>query len=326
VAEFIRIASNPPPEGAEVFDFEGAGGSLRAAIFPVADERARVVLMAGRAEFIEKYFEVVGELQARGFSVAMMDWRGQGLSERLLPDRAKGHIASFETYKDDLRLFTEEIALKKFKAPLILMTHSMGGAPGLQLLADGYDKFRAAVLCAPMTRFLANPPRLALYRVLSQVACAVGASTRPIPGAEDHSLKFEGNILTSDRARHDRFRDLQAAAPNAVLHEPTYGWLKAAMKAIDDLHRPERFQRLKTPVLIVSAENDRLVDSSDHERLAALSPFIRRVMIKGALHEIMMEADAFRAAYWREFDAFIEPLLAGAESEKRPTHAALPLP
>lgn len=312
MAEFIRIANNPPPAGAEVFDFIGAGGSLRAAVFPIADERARVVLMAGRAEFIEKYFEVVGELQARGFSVAMMDWRGQGLSERLLPDRARGHIVDFETYRADLRLFTEEVALKKCKAPLILMTHSMGGAPGLQLLADGYDKFRAAVLCAPMTRFLATPPRLALYRVLSQVACAIGASAQAIPGAEDHSLKFEGNILTSDRARHDRFRELQTAAPSAVLHEPTYGWLKAAMKTIDDLHRPERFQRLNTPVLIVSAENDRLVDSSDHERLAAQSPLIRRVVIKGALHEIMMEADSFRAAYWREFDAFIEPLLANA--------------
>lgn len=313
MTEFIRIQNNSPPAGAEVFDFIGAGGgSLRGATFSAPNARACVILMAGRAEFIEKYFEVVGELQARGFSVAMMDWRGQGLSERLLHDRTRGHIADFETYRSDLRLFTEEVALKKLDAPLILMTHSMGGAPGLQLLADGYDKFRAAVLCAPMTRFFANPPRLAVYRLLSQIACAVGASAQPIPGAEDHSLKFEGNVLTSDRARHDRFRNLQTAAPDAVLHEPTYGWLRAAMNAIDDLHRPERFQKLKTPVLIVSAEKDLLVDSSDHQRLAALSPLIRRVMIKGALHEIMMEADAVRAAYWREFDAFIEPLLASA--------------
>lgn len=310
--DFIAIPGKPPPAGAQVFGFDGAGGGrLRGATFSIVNARACVVLMAGRAEFIEKYFEVVGDLQKRGFSVAMMDWRGQGRSQRRLGDHLKGHIENFSTYKADLRLFTEEIVIKKFDTPLILMTHSMGGAPGLQILADGYSRFRAAILCAPMTRLCAGPVRLGIYRVLSKAACAIGASKLPIPGAEEHSMKFDGNVLTSDPARHARFRDLQLAAPDAVIRDPTYGWLNAAMEAMDDLHRPDRFANLRTPVLIISAENDRLVDSSDHAVLAARSPLISRVVIKGALHEIMMESDAIRAAYWREFDAFIEPLLAG---------------
>ena len=52
--------------------------------------RASVVLFGGRGEFIEKYAtEVVGELLARGFAVLSMDWRGQGLSSRMLADPAK---------------------------------------------------------------------------------------------------------------------------------------------------------------------------------------------------------------------------------------------
>lgn len=125
-------------------------------------------------------------------------------------------------------------------------------------------------------------------------------------------MAFEGNNLTSDRARHSRFRDLQSAAPNATIREPTYGWVRAAIEAMDDLHRPGRFSKLKTPVLIVSAEHDRLVRTSDHRWIAAQSPLIDCVTIKDALHEILMERDEIRARFWTAFDAFVEPKIATA--------------
>ena len=313
MAEFIRTETNKKPAGSEVFDFSGADGArLRGATFSIPAPRAAVVLMAGRSEFIEKYFEVVSDLQSRGFSVAMMDWRGQGLSERALPVSEKGHITDFGAFRSDLRLFTEEIAMKRFPVPLVLMTHSMGGAPGLQLLADGYDKFRAAVLCAPMTRLFPSAAKRAAVRAMARAACAIGASRQSVVGVTEYSLKFEGNVLTSDPVRHARFRDLQAAAPNATIGAPTYGWLNAAIDAMEDLHKPDRFAKMKTPTLIISAEHDHLVNSHDHEALAERSDKISRIEIKGALHEILMERDEFRAQYWRAFDDFVEPLLAGA--------------
>jgi lysophospholipase len=261
--------------------------------------------MAGRSEFIEKYFEVIDELRARGFAVATMDWRGQGLSDRMLPVREKGHILDFGAFRADLRLFTEDFARPRIEGPMVLMTHSMGGTPALQLLADGYDVFAAAALCAPMTRLFANPVKRAYARIASNLACALGASRQPVAGVKEHSLRFEGNVLTSDLNRHTRFRDLQAAAPNAILREPTFGWLRAATEAMADLDRPGRLENLKTPVLIVSAARDLLVDSAHHAVLAARSPLIENVVIDGALHEILMERDEIRAGWWRAFDAFI---------------------
>lgn len=311
MAEFIRIEGNPVPTGGEVFDFSGAdGGRLRGATFPAPDARGAVVLVSGRSEFIEKYFEAIGDLQARRFSVATMDWRGQGLSERLLPVSEKGHITDFGAYRADLRRFVEEIARPQFVGPLVLLTHSMGGAPALQLLADGYDAFRVAVLCAPMTRLFADPLKRAYARAAANLFSALGGSRQSVFGTKEHSMDFEGNVLTSDPRRHARFRDLQAAAPNAITREPTFGWLKAATEAMADLHKPGRFARMKTPTRIISAENDYLIDSSDHCALAAKSPLIDCVTIKGALHEIMMEQDQFRAAFWSAFDAFVEPRLA----------------
>ena len=308
MTDFIRIPSNPVPKGGEIFNLDTAdGATLRAALFPADNARGCVTLMSGRSEFIEKYFEVIEDLRARGFSVATMDWRGQGLSSRLLPISEKGHITSFETYKSDLRIFFENTVKPRFPGPHFLMTHSMGGLPALMLLSEGYEGFARAVLCAPMTRFFKSVRMRVYARTMAGVMCNLGASRLSVAGVKEYSLEFEGNVLTSDRARHDRFRELQAAAPNATIGAPTYGWINAAMKGFDDVHHPDRLAKLKTPVRIVSAEKDHLVDSSDHAILADASAAIDCITVKGALHEILMERDEFRDQFWAAFDEFIAP-------------------
>ena len=59
---------------------------------PPAGRKGTLCVFPGRAEFIEKYFEVVRDARARGFAVAILDWRGQGLSERALANARKGHV------------------------------------------------------------------------------------------------------------------------------------------------------------------------------------------------------------------------------------------
>ncbi|MCB2099194.1 MAG: alpha/beta hydrolase [Parvularculaceae bacterium] len=317
IADFIRIAANPVPAHGEAIDFHGAdGGYLRAAIFATPGAQATVVLVSGRSEFIEKYFETISDLQSRGFAVATLDWRGQGLSERLLPVREKGHIRDFGAFRSDLSLFTDEIVRKRLPGPYILLAHSMGGAPVLQMLADGDQRFCCAVLSSPMTRLFDNVAKRIGVRILAEGASRIGLSRYAIAGTREHSMAFEGNVLTSDLTRHARFKDLQSAAPNATIREPTYGWLRAATEAMDDLHKPDRFARLKTPTLILSAEDDHLVRSSDHNRLAGKSPLIERIVIKGALHEIMMERDEIRDRFWKAFDEFVTPKIADGNHSK----------
>ena len=82
------IRSHPDvaePAGGSAEWIEAAGGHRqRAAFYPATKPIGTVVISAGRTEFIEKYFEVIGELLDRGYSVLIHDWRGQGLSKRLL--------------------------------------------------------------------------------------------------------------------------------------------------------------------------------------------------------------------------------------------------
>ena len=280
---------------------------MRAALFPTPGAEATVVLMTGWSEFIEKYFEAVARIQERGFNVAMMDWRGQGLSDRNSPAAAKW-VGYFDMLKDDLRAFAEAQVRPRFGPRMMLMTHSMGGMPALRLLADGYGGFECAMLCAPMTRLYKGATN-AVVGAAATAACWFGLAGAPArPQGDADAAVFEGNIYTSDPARHARFRALQLAEPKAAIGSPSYGWLRAAMKASAELHAPGYFDGLKTPVRIVTAGLEQRVDGDDHAVIAARSEQIYRIVIPGALHEIMMERDEIQDLYWQAFDDFSAPL------------------
>src|SRR3977135_754369 len=104
---------------------ERGGARLRYACWNVpGTARGTVVVLPGRGEFIEKYAtEVVGELLSRGYAVIAMDWRGQGLPDRLLPDRSKGHIDIFSTYIDDLQLFLDKLVIPVAPRPILALCH-----------------------------------------------------------------------------------------------------------------------------------------------------------------------------------------------------------
>ena len=90
-----------------------------------ANCRGTALLLAGRSEYMEKYREVIQELNARGFDVISFDWRGQGLSQRLVVHQTKGYVASFDDYLTDMESVLSE-TLPRCRGPLMLMAHSMG--------------------------------------------------------------------------------------------------------------------------------------------------------------------------------------------------------
>ncbi len=309
MSRFIDIADNPPPDGASVEDISAPdGANLRAAFFPAQNARGTVVLVTGWSEFIEKYFETVRDLQERRLNVAMMDWRGQGLSDRESPAAVKWS-GYFETLKDDLRHFTERRVKPRFAGPYILMTHSMGGLPGLMLLAEGYEGFSRAVLCAPMTRLFPEAKNKVLA-FAAATACTLGFANAETARSRDHSELFDGNIFTSDKTRHDRFRNLKLAAPEAASTTPSYGWVNASMLESAKIHTPGALSGVKIPVLIVSAGNEQQIDGGDHKTIADACDMISLEIIPGALHEIMMERDSIRALYFKAFDDFVAPVLS----------------
>ncbi len=306
MAQFIKVDGNPIPAAAQAIDLTAADGArLRAGLFPLAGAQGTFLVLTGWAEFMEKYFETIGDLQARGFACISMDWRGQGLSERYVKRGTTSHVDDFASYRADIQRLIDAARQNSLPTPYFALTHSMGGAPMLQRLADGDEAIRAAIMSAPLTRLAGGGAQVVAARFGSAIACALGGTRAGLPGWPDELAPFDENALTSDRARHDLFVRLQEAAPAAKVRRPTMGWLKAAVAAMDDLHRPRRFERLAARILIVSAGIDRLVDPDDHATLAARSARIDRELIPEARHEILIERDDLRARFWEYADAFL---------------------
>ena len=288
------------------------GARLRHALWrtPKA-RRGRVVVLGGRGEFTDKYAgELVGELLGRGFDVCGMDWRGQGLSSRALADPEKGHVEDFAQYRDDLRQFLNEVVTRMPGVPTILLAHSMGGHTVLRYLAEfaSDSVVDAAVLGAPMTglrnALLIKAALLTAPRGTARANdYAVGAG----PFAEIRRF-FPDNLVTADARRYAFTEWWFQADPRLKLGGVTYQWLRAGFESIALLHTPDLVERIRVPVLFLSAGRDKLVDPASHDPFAQRIQGARLVRYDEAQHEIMMETDAIRARFWADFDAFAGPL------------------
>lgn len=136
--DFVETDGNQAPRGGRVLWFAGAGEArLRSGLWlgEGFGSRGTVFLMPGKSEYVEKYFEVIGELLERGFAVVAIDWRGQGLSHRDIDHPLKAHIARFETFFDDFECLYEVVA-DQCPKPHYVLAHSMGGNIALRIAAE----------------------------------------------------------------------------------------------------------------------------------------------------------------------------------------------
>ncbi|ACB97193.1 alpha/beta fold hydrolase [Beijerinckia indica] len=311
--KFITTDQNPLPPSGTVGEIVTADRIvLRYARWPAQDSAGRgvrgtIAILGGRAEFIEKYFETIAALQKRGFAVALLDWRGQGLSQRLLRNRSKGHVDDFKSYRKDLDAFEQQVLAPFCPKPWFALAHSMGGTILLDQAHDGASPFTRMVLCAPMIALkrLSFPRGM---RFLTEFLHKSGFGRAGVPFRYARAAArepFSKNVLTSDPVRFSRFTSVIAAAPELAVGVPTIGWVHAAFRLMHKLAKPDFAARVTTPVLIFVAGDDRVIDSRSVELFASRLKTGHCLTIPNAQHEILMEQDCYREQFWAAFDHFI---------------------
>jgi lysophospholipase len=304
-APLLTIPEAAFPAGTTAVWYHGAGGRrLRAAFSPAADPIGSVVLSPGRSEHLEKYVEVVHELVQRGFSVVVHDWRGQGLSDRLTGDRWRGHAQGFDDFITDFKSLID-VFEARLPRPRLAVSHSMGGCLTLMAIARGEKRFDGAVLSAPMFGVLTRGQPYFVARGIAWLMTRIGrGGDYVLGGAYDPFVgRLETDGLTHDQARYERTRAQMLANRDLALGNVTWGWLDSALSAVEWLQRAGAVDKVEVPVTVVAAGDDRLVDNAVSKAVTARLPHGRYVEVPGALHEILMETDALRAPFWREFDA-----------------------
>lgn len=288
------------------------GASIRMAFWEARESatgagRGTILLLHGRREFIEKYYETIQDLLDRGFAVATFDWRGQGLSARPLEDRHRGHADDFATYLEDLDLFASA-ARQRLPGPFAILAHSFGGHCAVRYLHDHRVLVERAVLVAPMLgiHFGLLPRRLA--EAIARLALRFGRAGHYAPAQGGYSplkRRAEAIVLSSDASRLEDEIEACRVNPELALGGVTYGWLAAALQSIRVIHGPGYAEAIGSPVLTVIAGRDRVVDNRMIRAFASSLPQGELVEIADARHEILKERDELRDAFWAHFDRFM---------------------
>lgn len=301
---------NPLPPGIRSATLTLADGKIMRYAISRTDANpalGTVLLLQGRNEYIEKYFETISDLNRRGFTVATFDWRGQGGSSRLIRDAMRGYVRRFDDFSTDLEQFVEDILVPQCPTPLYVLAHSAGALVALLSLPRLVTRISRMVLAAPLLGLEgqklsdANVYRLTLtLRRLGLGRLYAANGPRTLEGRP-----FNDNPLTSDAARYKRNAEISRNHAQLALGGPTVRWVAAALDTIRRVHAPAYFEGLSMPILIMAAGADRVVsnraitDFSTHLRNATL------ITIDGARHELLQETDFYREQFWAAFDAFI---------------------
>ena len=311
-APFYAEIAHGPEGGAAHWLTTADGLRIRVGHWALKGAKGTVLIFPGRTEFIEKYGLVASALQARGYASLAVDWRGQGIADRMMENRAIGHVGTFADYQHDVAATVAHARALGLPQPYFLLAHSMGGCIGLRALNEGLD-VAAAMFSAPMWGVQMAAPLRPLAWGLSAVSTPLGFDQALSPGQVPESYvartAFEENTLTNDPDIWAMLQDQLARYPDLGLGGPSLRWLNCALR---EMSRLAQVPSPRLPCLTYLGTDEAIVDPQRiRDRMAKWPGGSLRIIDKGK-HEMLMDAPALREMIFDETVALFDTQLAKA--------------
>ena len=264
-------------------------------------KKGSLVFVNGRAENILKYIELFYDLQNQGWSpIYTYDHRGQGFSERLLPDPLTGYVEDYSLYRKDLEAFIQRVKEDPAvsKENLFLIAHSMGGTIVVDYLQTKKNSpFKAVVLSSPLFRI--KTTKSAFEIGIVSLYCLIAPCKNPI------ARKASYTALTDSPARIQFDKYLKKKFPSAALGPPSFHWVVESFKISKQIMKEDKIKQIQTPILILQGKKDSLVDNSFHDRFCSiLSKTHCQIKSLSGKHESFIERDKIRQATIKETTHF----------------------
>lgn len=284
------------------------GVRIRMALWRTTSDQPKgtVLLFPGRTEYIEKYADAASHFADAGLNSIAIDWRGQGIADRLLDNPMIGHVGKFSDFQRDVQAVMAAVATLELPKPFYLLGHSMGGCIGLRALYEGLP-VEAAVFSGPMWGIeMASSLRPVAWSV-TWTSRYIGLSSLLSPQTSPNSYVLEGafedNTLTRDRSMWDKMGDQMRAHPELGLGGPSMNWLYEAlveMRALSQMPSPD------LPCLTFLGTNERIVSPERIKDRMAAWPGSHLEVIQDGEHELMMEdADTRGTAFAQMVDHYL---------------------
>ncbi|MBP5231754.1 MAG: alpha/beta hydrolase, partial [Clostridia bacterium] len=254
--------------------------------------RGTAVLVHGFTESIEKHAEMIWYYLQNGYRVCIYEQRGHG---RSFHDNGKIHVTDidrFDRYADDLQIFTEKV-VSRCPGPYVLHAHSMGGGVSALYLERGGTFFRKAVLNSPL--FAPNTYGLpvGLCRGLFGFFKGIGLGGRRIVTEGDYPGREEFETsCTSSPNRFYGYEMMKRRTPYFQNYCATNRWAYESLGLKRKLLGKGGPEAIAIPVLVVSAELDRVVQVPIQKAFADRLKQGSYLLVPDVKHEIYLSPDA----------------------------------
>lgn len=304
-APLYHDVADGPEGGAAHWLTTSDGIRIRVAHWTVTDPIGTVIIFPGRTEFVEKYGDAAREFTQAGYAVCAIDWRGQGLADRMQPDRGLGYVRDFADYQLDVTATLDHIGAIGLPEPHYLVGHSMGGCIGLRALHKGLS-VKAAMFSAPMWGIMMSPPQRPFAWAVTTIARALGVDARVAPGQTTQNYtattSLAENKLTSDAEMWALMQEQLRKYPDLALGGPSMTWLSEALREMRTL---EQMPSPATPCLTFLGTDEAIVTPARiHQHMAKWTNG-ELVIVQGGRHEVMLETPEIRRdVYDRTFAHF----------------------
>lgn len=256
--------------------------------------KGTVLLFPGRTEYIEKYAPTAADFAAQGLTTLAVDWRGQGIADRLLDNPLVGHVGQFSDFQLDVQAVVKAARDLDLPEPYFLHGHSMGGCIGLRAMHNGLP-IVAASFSGPMWGITLSPSRRPTAWAVGWLSRYIGLSGMMAPetSATPYVLDapFEDNTLTLDRDMWDLMGDQLRAESGLSLGGPSLNWL---FEALREMRQLSQMPSPPQPAVTYLGSNERIVSPQRiRDRMANWSNGELVIVPKGE-HEVLMESAAIR--------------------------------
>ena len=253
------------------------------------NEKGAIVISNGRRENVLKYKEVIFNLYNNGYSVYIVDHRGQGLSERInISDKQMGHIDDFDFYVSDLKKYYNDFIKINDHKKIFLLAHSMGAAIGTRYIEKFPNDFDAAAFSSPM--FGLKFPACELIGLLT------GDKPKYLFGEKNYDNEeksFSTNNLTHSKIRYEAMMNMYENNPSTKIGGPSYQWVYQSCKTFKKIFK--NLKNIEIPIILIQAGEDKVVTANAQKKfvfeLKKLGKDVQGFIIDVEYHEILIEID-----------------------------------
>ena len=266
--------------------------------------KGTVLLFPGRTEYVEKYGRAAADFGARGYDLIAIDWRGQGLADRLIKNPMNGYVGHFSDFQRDVTAVMAALEQLDLAHPYHLVGHSMGGCIGLRAIYEGLS-ISSAVFSAPMWGIHLSPTLRPAAWVTSTLAKAFGFDEVLAPGTSPVTYvldqAFEGNSLTKDADMYAYMQRQMTDHADLSLAGPSLRWVHEALM---ECRRLDKMTSPDMPCLTFLGKDEQIVDTSAiHDRMRRW-PNGTLDLVTAGEHEVIMEVPETRKRIFDDCAAF----------------------